>query len=609
MSTVTWDEKYFYIDGKPTKIVSGAMHYFRIMPEYWYDRLLKLKESGCNCVETYTCWNLHEKREGEFDFSGGLDFVKFLEMAKDLGLYAIVRPGPYICSEWDFGGHPWWLLKYPDVKLRCNNKTYMEKCTPYLREVAQRLKPLMYTNGGNVIFVQIENEYGSYGNDKEYLRAIKKVYEDEGVNGPFLTSDGYFGFLLEDGTIPEVLISVNYRRESETAANSLKAFRKGQPSAVLELWNGWQNHWNEPRVRRDVEEVAESVRTALIHSELINLYMFHGGTTFGFMNGGICPMKRFGFHKNSYDVDAPLDEFGRRTPKYYAEQKVICEAMGITPENTATDVELGEFDTEYIGECSLSESGLSLATHKTPTAMPMELLDQAYGYIVYEVDIFSGNTGSTVNLPEIHDAAHIYINGEYQKSIFRHDDEKSFDINEKGYHKVQILVENLGRVNYGLNMWDHKGLVGDVWIIDKETGHRKYVNGFTEYSLPLDKLPESFGGKAEVNAPAFYKYEFTAEKAMDTLLHVEGFFRGNVFVNGFNLGRHWTTSLDENYLYLPAPLVSEGKNEIVVFDVLATDNDKKVMLVKDFGVMDKKENSETDGKNLAGIGEVTVATN
>ena len=158
-------------------------------------------------------------------------------------------------------------------------------------------------------------------------------------------------------------------------------------------------------------------------------------------------------------------------------------------------------------------------------------------------------------------------------------------------------------------MWDHKGLVGDVWIIDKETGHRKYVNGFTEYSLPLDKLPESFGGKAEVNAPAFYKYEFTAEKAMDTLLHVEGFFRGNVFVNGFNLGRHWTTSLDENYLYLPAPLVSEGKNEIVVFDVLATDNDKKVMLVKDFGVMDKKENSETDGKNLAGIGEVTVATN
>jgi beta-galactosidase len=237
----------------------------------------------------------------------------------------------------------------------------------------------------------------------------------------------------------------------------------------------------------------------------------------------------------------------------------------------------------------------------------MELFDQGYGYIIYEVDIFSGNTGSTVNLPEIHDAAHIYINGEYQKSIFRHDDDKTFDINEKGYHKVQIVVENLGRVNYGLNMWDHKGLVGDIWIIDKETTHRKFVNSFTTHCLPLDTLPDKFNGKAEKDAPAFYKYEFDAEKATDTLLHFEGFFRGNVFVNGFNLGRHWTTSIDENYLYLPAPLIREGKNEIVIFDVLATDNDKKVMLVNDFGVMESKEKAETDAKNVAGIGEVTAA--
>ncbi|MBO7217314.1 MAG: beta-galactosidase, partial [Clostridia bacterium] len=522
MSSLTWDENRFYINGKPTKIVSGAMHYFRIMPEYWHDRLLKLKECGCNCVETYICWNLHEKREGEFDFSGALDFVKFLKTAEELGLFAIVRPGPFICSEWEFGGMPWWLLKYPDIKLRCSDKTFMEKCTPYLRNVGRLLKPQLITNGGNVIFVQIENEYGSYGNDKDYLRAIKNIYEEEGIDCPFITSDGDYEFFLEGGTLPDVVASVNYRLDGEGAAKRLKEFRKGQPSAVMELWNGWQSHWNEPQVRRDINEVAESVRSALTHSELVNIYMFHGGTSFGFMNGGICPLKKFNIHKNSYDVDAPLDEYGRRTPKYYAEQKVICELLGITPENTATDTEFGEYEVSYVGECSLSESGLVLAQHSTPTARPMEYYDQGYGYIIYETDIFSGNNGTTVNLPEIHDAAHIYLNGKYFKSIFRHDDDKSFDIDNKGYNKLQILFENLGTVNYCLKLMDHKGLVGDVWIIDKEITHRKYINGFKVYSLPLDILPENFNGKAEINAPAFYKYEFNAEKTQDTLVHFEG---------------------------------------------------------------------------------------
>ena len=578
MGSVTWDEKHFYIDGKPTKIVSGAMHYFRIMPEYWYDRLLKLKECGCNCVETYICWNLHEKREGEFDFSGMLDFAKFLEIAKDLGLYAIVRPGPFICSEWELGGMPWWLLKYPDIKLRCNNEIFMQKCTPYLSEVARIIKPLLLQNGGNIILVQIENEYGSFGNDKDYLRAIKKIYEDNGVDGTFITSDGDYEFFLEDGTLPDVLLSVNYRLDGKGAAARLKAFRSGQPSAVMELWNGWQSHWNEPQVRRDINEVAESVRSALTHSELVNLYMFHGGTSFGFMNGGICPVKKFNIHKNSYDVDAPLDEYGRRTPKYYAEQKVICEIMGITPENTATDTEFGDYEAVFVGECSLEESGLTLSSHSSPTAMPMEYYDQGYGYIIYETELYSWNMGSVITLPEIHDVAHVYLNGEYLKSFFRHDDDKTFEIPTKGYNKLQIVVENLGRVNYGLNLADKKGLVGDMFLTDKEINHRKYFHGFKVYSLPLETLPEKFCGSAKLNTPAFYKYEFNAEKLMDTIVSFEGFTRGNVFINGFNLGRHWTTAIDENRLFLPAPLIKEGKNEIIVFDVLATDKEKKIEL-------------------------------
>lgn len=578
MGSFKWDEKHFYINDKPTKIVSGAIHYFRVMPEYWYDRLLKLKECGCNCVETYICWNLHEKKEGEFDFSGRLDFVKYLEIAKELGLYAIVRPGPFICSEWDFGGLPWWLLKYSDIKLRCSNPLFMEKCRPYLERVSALIKPHLITNGGNVILVQIENEYGSFGNDKDYLRGLKAIYEEQGIDCGFITSDGDIGFMLQDGTLPDVLASVNYRTDSEGAAKRLHEFRSGQPSAVMELWNGWQNHWNKPVVRRDIEEVAESVRTALIHSELVNMYMFHGGTSFGFMNGGICPVKKFGVHKTSYDVDAPLDEYGRRTPKYYAEQRVICEALGITPENTATDTTFAEYTPHFEGECSLRESGISLATHTSPTPLSMEAYDQAYGCIIYETDFFAGNQGSEVALPEVHDVAHIYVNGEYVKSIFRDEDEKSFDVETPGWNKIQILVENLGRVNYGMNLADKKGLVGDIIVTDKELNHRKYIHGFKVYSLPLDTLPEKYEGKAEKNAPAFYKFTFTAENPQDTLIRFEGFFRGFAFINGFNLGRHWTTEIDDNKLFIPAPLIRAGENEIVVFDVLATDNEKKITL-------------------------------
>ena len=313
---IKYDSNHIYINNKATKIVSGAMHYFRIVPEYWEDRLLKLKEAGCNCVETYVCWNMHEKKKGIFDFSSGLDLGRFIDLANSMGLYTIVRPGPYMCSEWDFGGLPWWLLKYPDIELRCSNKRFLDLCTPYLEKVCDILRPRLITNGGKIIFVQIENEYGSYSDDKDYLNYLKKLYEKNGINCGFITSDGEEEIMLRSGTLPGVMASVNYRTESEQAICKLKKFTGyTQPGAVMELWNGWAMHWGEEIVKRDVEEVKESVRTALEFGELVNMYMFHGGTSFGFMNGTLDFGKELIVQMTSYDVDAPLDEYGRRTPK------------------------------------------------------------------------------------------------------------------------------------------------------------------------------------------------------------------------------------------------------------------------------------------------------
>jgi len=574
MKRITVDEEKIYIDGEPTKIMSGAIHYFRVHPEYWRDRLLKLKECGCNCVETYLVWNLHERKEGEFDFSGWLDFGKYLDIAKELGLYAIVRPGPYICSEWDFGGMPWWLLKYPDIELRCSQPLFLEKITPFLKKACEIIRPRLIDNGGNVIFVQVENEYGSFGNDKEYLKYNKELYEKEGISCPLITSDGETEFLLRAGALPDVMAAVNYRWDSVRALASLQKHHGNQPGAVMELWNGKAQHWGEPIIKRDVDEVKRSVETALENAYLVNLYMFHGGTTFGFMNGTLDFGKELVVQMTSYNVDAPLDEYGRRTPKYYAERDAITKYFGKETECTATDTEIFEYrNVEYIGA-----SRLKKVTRKTksPNAITMEACDQGYGYIVYETEFFVSHAGAKLLFPEIHDIAHIYIDGEYKKTLKRHDEDKSFLIENGGMKKLSVLVENMGRVNYGVRLKDRKGLVGDINLHDLEYNVFMKPFGYDIYSVELDTLPENYCDEPMINAPAFYKYVLHAESARDTVMHLEGFTRGVAFINGFNLGRHWTVENSPNKLFIPAPLIKEGENEIVIFDVLATGDEKKI---------------------------------
>ncbi len=576
MKRISVDSTKIHIDGKETQIISGAMHYFRIHPDYWYDRLLKLKECGCNCVETYVAWNLHEKQEGFFDFSGWLDFGKYLDTANELGLYAIVRPGPYICSEWDFGGLPWWLLKDKDVKVRCSNPTFLQKVTSYLEKVCEIMKPRMIDNGGNIIFVQVENEYGSYGNDKDYLVYLKNLYLENGVTCPLITSDGDLKMLLDSGSLPDILASVNYRWDSVSALKQLELYHGNQPGAVMELWNGKAMHWGEPIIKRDLKEVEDSVRTALDNAELVNLYMFHGGTNFGFMNGTIDMGNSMIYQMTSYDVDAPLDEYGRRTPKYYAEQKVICEKTGVQISNTAKDTEIYSYKgIKFEGTAPLNANMTKKIN--SPAILTMEECGEGYGYIVYETEIFADCPGLKLFMPEIHDIAHIYINGEYLKTLLRHSEEKVITVEQTGKLKFSILVENMGRVNYGNFLEDRKGLIGDIEIVYPEADWcRKKQFGYNIYTLPIDKLPQKFDEKAIDNNPVFYRYTFKVDEAHDTVMNLQGFTRGVVFINGFNLGRHWTIENSPNKLFIPAPLLKIGTNEIVVFDVLANSEEKQI---------------------------------
>ena len=595
MKKITWDKNHFYVNGKPEKFVSGSVHYFRIPPEYWYDRLLKLKESGCNTVETYVSWHLHEKVQGELDFTGWLDLAAYLDVVKELGLYAVVRPGPYICSECDFGGLPWWLLKTPDIGIRCSDKRYLDACTPYLEKVCEIIRPYLISNDGPVAFVQIENEYGSYGNDKEYLKWLRDFYLSHGIDCAFITSDGAFSMLVKNGTLDGVIGSVNYLNDAETAFGVLNSICPNQPNAVMELWNGRQDHWNSNRPPRDVDEVKKSVEDACKYAEFINLYMFHGGTTWGYMNS-IHEKDELTVVTNSYDVDAPVDEFGRRTPKFYAEQEVICKARGIEVVNTATDTEIRKYpDAKLAGQCSLTESGLDIKRNSSTTIMPMESYDQGYGYIVYETETIVDWDNTYLSLPVVHDIAHVYIDGEYRATFLRTDNVRDMKI-ENGTHKIAILVENMGRVQIGRTMIDRKGLLGDI-ILDVR-GINIFVKplGFTVYNLPIDKLPVNYSGNIDIDAPAFYKYELEIDDVCDTIVNLEGFTRGVVFANGFNLGRHWDTVNVNNRAYIPAPLLKKGKNEIVIFDVLARDSEKRVYFgeyKKDVEFNDFRHNQKT----------------
>ena len=576
MGILTYNDKSFLMDGKPYTIVSGAMHYFRIPRPYWRDRLLKLKECGFNTVETYTCWNLHEKEEGVFDFDGMLDVAAYADEAAALGLNLILRPGPYICSEWEFGGLPAWLLKYGDMAIRCNDPQYIGKVRRYYHALFDELRPRLATNGGNIIMVQIENEYGSFGNDKDYLRAVVDIYRECGVDVTLFTSDGPCWWMLGGGTLPEYLCVANFGSNPKENFAMLEQFRPDQPKMCGEYWVGWFDHWYEEHHVREAEEIAGLFRDMLEAGASLNFYMFHGGTNFGFMNGA----NHGGKYEptiTSYDYNALLSEAGDMTPAYYAVRKINEEFFGPLPPLTAKNSEKAAYGpVEMTEECFILDAAPAM-TEPVHAAAPQyqEAIGQNWGFTLYSTVVKGPREEMTLRADEINDRAVVFMDRE-PKGLFersRRADKVTVELGRDESVKMDILLENMGRINYGPEMRDRKGMVGIRFGQQNHYGWDMYP--LTMTAEQLAKIPFAPKTGPGVKKSSFLRGTLTVDgEPKDTFIRLDGFHHGFVAVNGFNLGRYYNDAGPQKTLFCPAPMLKSGANEIIVFEMDSSDRNE-----------------------------------
>ena len=561
----------FYLDGQEFKILSGAIHYFRIQPEDWYHSLYNLKALGFNTVETYVPWNMHEPKKGQFDFQGILDIEKFLQIAQDLGLYAIVRPSPFICAEWEFGGMPAWLLT-EDMRIRSSDTPYLQAVADYYDELLPRLVPRLLDKGGNILMMQVENEYGSYGEDKDYLRAIRQMMLDRGVDCPLFTSDGPWRATLRAGTLIEedLFVTGNFGSKADYNFAQMQEFfdehGKKWPLMCMEFWDGWFNRWKEPIIKRDSEELAQAVHEVLKQGS-INLYMFHGGTNFGFMNGcsarGVTDLPQV----TSYDYDALLDEQGNPTPKYFAVQKMMETYYPEYPQMKPLTKESFELrDIALSEKVSLFETLADLAQPvESLYPVKMEDLGQGYGYLLYRTEASWDADEEKIRVIDGRDRMQLFVDGKLMATQYQAEIGQDIFVagEKKATHRIDILMENMGRVNYG-----HKFLA-DTQRKGIRTGVCKdlhFLLNWQQYPLSFENTENiDFSKGWQPEQPAFYAFDFEMKALKDTYLDLSGFGKGLAFVNGVNIGRFWNIGPTLS-LYIPHSLLKEGHNRIIIFE-------------------------------------------
>lgn len=555
----------FYLNGEPFKIISGAFHYFRTVPEYWQDRIEKLVNMGCNTVETYIPWNFHEPEKGNFRFDGMHDIERFIHLAEKLGLYIIIRPSPYICSEWEFGGLPAWLLRDRNMRLRCSYEPYLNAVKEYYSVLIPKLVPHQCDRGGGVILVQLENEYGYYGNDTAYLEFLRDTLRELGVTVPFVTSDGPWSEpKFKSGMLNGALPTGNFGSGAEWQFGQMRKYiGENKPLMCMEFWNGWFDAWGEEHHTTSPEKAASEL-DELLKRGSVNFYMFEGGTNFGFMSG------RNGGSKTgdvtSYDYDAPLTEDGQITEKYRLFKEVIAKYTDIHEIPLTTEIRRRAYGRiSCTGKTDLFSvlDKISVPV-KSSYPLTMEDIGQDYGYILYRMKIRDIETVSEIRLESAADRVQCYHNGEFVYTAFAENMWEKFEPQQKRTSGIiDLLCENTGRENFGTGLENQrKGISGGVKIND----HRHF--GFEIYPLPLDERQIAaldFGIGYIENTPAFYRFELDIDEPCDTFLDTDGFGKGCAFVNGFNIGRFWEIG-PQKRLYIPAPLLQIGKNTIVIFE-------------------------------------------
>lgn len=551
----------FQFDGKPVQLICGEMHYPRIPHEYWRDRMKRAKAMGINAISTYVFWNYHERQPGVFDFEGQADLARFIRTAQEEGLYVILRPGPYVCAEWDFGGYPCWLQKNKEMIFRSNDEAFLAACKRYIDRLGKELSPLTVTNGGNILMVQVENEYGSFGEDKAYLQKLREMIVQAGFNVPLFTSDRVD--LMEDGHIDGALTAVNGIID-EDVMKRVDKYQPGGPYFVAEFYPAWFDTWGMPHARRDYKKSEEQLDWMLKNKVSVNIYMLHGGTNFNYTNGANAT---FGYapQSTSYDYDAPLGEYGNVTPKYYAFREVIRKHL---PEGTVLPDVPVENPVISFPMITLKEAApLSAAFTERIVAdrpLPMEAVGQDFGYIHYETVIDSPVRG-IMQLKDLRDYAVILVNGIQIGSLDRRLRQNKLEVDIKETPaRLEILVENTGRVNYGIDMQNNlKGITEKVLLNGGE------INGWTVSPLPLYKanVSHSEWRKVSINKqPAFFRGTFELNSLGDCFVDTRNWGKGAVWVNGHSLGKFWNIGPQQT-LYLPAPWLKKGENEIIVFEM------------------------------------------
>lgn len=577
----------FFHNGKPIKIHSGEMHFARIPKEYWRHRLKMVKAMGLNAVASYVFWNYHETAPGVWDFhTENRNIREFIKIAQEEGLLVILRPGPYACAEWEFGGYPWWLQKNKELEIRTYNKPFLDSCKTYLTKLAEQVKGLYVNDGGPVAMIQAENEFGSYVSQrkdipmeqhKKYNAAIKNMLEEVGFEGPFFTSDG--SWLFEGGAIPGVLPTANGESNIENLKKAVNQHHNGTgPYMVAEFYSGWLDHWGEPFQKVSSEKLMEQTAKYLNNGVSFNYYMVHGGTNFGFTAGANYD-KQHHIQPDitSYDYDAPISEAGWATDKYKAIRELLKKNVTYSIPEIPQAIPVISIPSIRLDKAQnlLSMKGsLKPVTNDSP--LTFESLNQGYGFVLYSRKFVQPIAGK-LKIVGLRDYATVYINGELVGELNRQSNRYEMDIDIPFNATLDILVENMGRINYGAEIVNNtKGIVSPVMINDFE------ISGEWEmYKMPFDKVPDV--SKAQnnntKNNPTIYSGTFDLEKPGDTFLNMESWGKGIVFVNGHNLGRYWKIGPQQT-LYLPGCWLKKGKNEIVIFEQLNENIHREVTTMK-----------------------------
>lgn len=561
--TFSLGKEDFLLDGKPFQIMGGEMHPERIPSPYWRHRIQMAKAMGLNTIALYVFWNAHEQKEGRFDFkTGNLDTAAFVRICQEEGMWVLFRPGPYCCGEWDFGGIPPYLLKHRDLRIRCMDPRYIKSAGRYLARLAKEIKPLQVTQGGPILLVQLENEYGSYSNDREYMKWIHDTWRANGIDIPFYTADGPTQYMLEAGSYPGAAVGLD-SGSSQAHWDLAKKMKPGVPIMSSETYPGWLTHWGENWARSTPEECAKDLDWLLENKKSFNLYVFHGGTNFGLSAGANSGGKGYEPDVTSYDYDAPVSEQGLPTPKFHAMREVMARRLGRALPALPSPIpsmEVAPIAMSFLG--SLTESlGESV---RAPNPLTFEELGQNQGIVEYSTTLIGRRSG-TLNVPGLHDWANVFLDGRHLGVLDRRAGITTIEIpaSSNPRPRLTMVVEGMGHINFSSAMLDRKGIDGYVLL------NGMIMTNWEMKRLDLMKGPIAAKprGSSAKTPGSWFGGSFIVDSPLDTFLDLSNWTKGYVWVNGNLLGRYWNVG-PQFKLYCPAEFMKKGENKVVVLDLV-----------------------------------------